>query len=273
MLLATTMAITIAAVAASPAGGGVTAAPVGGAGVTAALLRDHTVASCAREAAGDATAYARGAFHRRMMTLPGGTRAVVAVAVDPCLALGQSTRIMIFIPNGAGYRRVLSSVVVPGLEQIGGDGTVTLPTHETMEIMYEAVYVWNGSTFAAAPLRSTIYDVALGQRWKYEEAIRFAPGATSIVLHGKTAFNFGHTYVFSARAGQRATIVFLQHDIPAPAAALYLADDTTAVGALHGENSWSGVLPKSGTYQLLVLGTDAAHVERTSPYQLRLTIH
>jgi hypothetical protein len=262
MLLATTMAVAVAAAGAPP----------GGAGLTAALLRDRKVASCAREATGDAAAYARGAFQRREMALPGGRRAVVALAVDPCLALGQSTRIMIFVRAGAGYHRVLSSVVVPGLERIDSDGTVTLPTHETMEIMYEAVYVWDGKTFVAAPLRSTLYDVALGQRWKYEEAIRFEPGATSIVLHGTTAFNVGHTYLFSARAGQHATVALLQRSSPAQAVALYYAEDTSAVGALHGENSWSGVLPKSGRYELLVLGTDAAHVERTSPYELQLKI-
>jgi hypothetical protein len=262
MLLATTIAIAVAAISVPP----------GGSGFTAALLRDHKVASCAREATGNATAYARAAFQRREMALPGGRRAIVALAVDPCLELGQSTRIMIFVRSGARYRRVLDGVVVPGLERTSSDGTVTLPTHETMETIYEAVYVWNGSTFVAAPFRSTLYNVALGQRWKYEEAIRFQPGATSILLQGKTAFNFGHTYVFSARAGQRANITFLQRSSPAPAVALFYAADTTAVAALEGESTWSGVLPKSGSYELLVLGTDAARAERTSPYELRLKI-
>ena len=80
-----------------------------------ALMRDKTVAACARDSGKASQAYVLGAFDLHDVTLHGGERMTVAVATDPCLALGQSTPIMIFERVPDGYRRVLDDVTIPGL--------------------------------------------------------------------------------------------------------------------------------------------------------------
>jgi hypothetical protein len=252
-------------------------APVGadaprGDRLASALLRDPAVAACAHDSGKDAATYARGAFDRRPVALPGGRRAIVAVANDSCLALNQSTRIMIFVPAGAGYRRVLNEVVVPGLESVSSDGTVVLPTHETVAIMFEATYMWNGTTFVFAPLRSHEYDVSVSERRPYEEAVHFAPGAHAIVLRGTVADGFGHTYVFSARAGQRATLAITHQGRPLPSAELYYGHATLPVAALRGAGVWHGTFARGGEYRLIVLGIGEPGESRLAPYTLRLEI-
>ena len=88
-----------------------------------ALMRDSTVASCARQAGGTPQAYVAHAFGLRGVTLRTGERMTVAEATDPCLLLGQSTRIFVFRRTGAGYGRVLESVAIPGDALVSGDGT------------------------------------------------------------------------------------------------------------------------------------------------------
>jgi hypothetical protein len=72
--------------------------------LTSALVRDSAVAGCAHDSAKTPPAYVASAFDFSNVTLRNGERMTVAVATDLCLALGQSTRIMIFERTSAGYR-------------------------------------------------------------------------------------------------------------------------------------------------------------------------
>jgi len=236
--------------------------------VLAALSQDKDVASCAAEAGQTARAYAKKAFAVHEVRLRSGERMTVALATDFCLMRGQSARILIFEHTGAGYRRVLDEVTMPDASDVTDDGTVTLPTHDTMETIFEATYVWNGNMYAFSPLRSHMYDVPLEQRRPYEVPVRFAPGAYETTLSGTFTYNFGQDYVFAARAGQRITLELATHAKKPPAVLLYIREQEVA--DLIRVNRWSGMLPKTGTYRLTVYGTDAT--PDVFPYSIRLEI-
>ena len=196
-----------------------------------------------------------------------------AIATDPCMALGQSTRIMIFERIAGQYRRVLAELTLPGTAQLNANGTVILATHESMAVIFEAAYAWNGSSYAFSARQSHRYDVALSERKPYEVPVRFTPGATATTLTGSVAYNFGDEYSFEARGGQRLTIELLSHsgDRP-PRITLYYKDETSSLAELSGTNRWSGKLPKNGTYHLFVSGQDDRDETRKTRYRLRLTI-
>ncbi len=240
--------------------------------LTSALMRDNAVAGCARDAGKIPQAYVTSAFDFSNVALHGRERMTVAVATDPCLALGQSTRIMIFERTADGYRRVLNDVTVPGLQSVSTDGTATLPTHDSMEVMFEATYVWNGTAYVFSGPRSHRYDVALGERRPAEIPVAFPAGSYTTTLSGNVTYNFGDEYLFNARAGQKLTIALTKWDARRASISLYYRDEISAIAEIRGTAGWSGTLPKTGTYRLFVDGTDESDDTRRSTYAIRLTI-
>jgi hypothetical protein len=235
----------------------------------AAMMSDAGVAACAGGAGKTAQAYVNEAFNLHHLTLRGGERMTVAVAKDGCMSLGQSSRVMIFERTVGGYRRVLDGVSLPDAVDAREDGTIVLPTHSTFETIFEAAYLWNGTTYAFSPLRSHVYDVPLDERKPYEVTVRFAPGAFATTLSGGVARNFGQRYVFYARAGQAMTLELINHAGRLPKIFLSLGERDLAVG---GANGWTRKLPQSGLYALTALGADESDATVVSTYALRLSI-
>ena len=196
-----------------------------------------------------------------------------AIATDPCLALGQSTRIIIYQRVDAGYRRVLDAVTLPAFAQVNADGTAVLPTHDSVEVIFESTFVWNGARYVFSPTRSHRYDVALGERRPYEVPVRFAPGTTGATLSGSVAYNFGDAYVFEARAGQRISIALASEaGARPPGVSLEYDDAISSLVEFRGAKAWTQTLTKGGTYSLFVFGTDERDEYRRSRYTLRLDI-
>jgi hypothetical protein len=240
--------------------------------LVAALIRDRDVRECATESGKLPQTYALTAFDVRRVLLRGGEAMTVMVATDACLARGQSTRIMIFEKTAVGYRRVLDDLTLPGLAKVESTGTVTLPTHESMDVILESTYVWNGVTYAFSPIQSHRYDVALAQRRPYETPVRFVRGESSAVLSGSVAYNFGDHYVFEASAGQRVTIRLMTYAGSRPAVSLYYKDEISSVAELGATSSWTGKVRKGGLYHLFVTGTSERDATRRSAYSIRLSI-
>ncbi|HVR46880.1 MAG TPA: hypothetical protein VMT95_09655 [Candidatus Binatia bacterium] len=236
-------------------------------------MSDKAIAACASESGRTPQAYVAQAFQLRHLTLRGGEYMTVAVAIDPCLALGQSTRVAIYERIGSGYRRVLDAPTLPAFAQVSADGTATMPTHDSVELILESTYVWNGTKYVFSAARSHLYDVALGERRPYEVPVRFAPGTSTTTLSGTVAYHFGDEYVLRARAGQRISIR-LQSGARPPhtGASLYYDDDASSLAQLSGVTAWSGTLPKTGTYRLFVSGTNEHDEYRRSRYEIRLAI-
>jgi hypothetical protein len=238
--------------------------------LVAAIMRDTQVAACANEANTPAQTYIAQAFELHNVTLHSGERMTVAVAIDACMFLGQSSRIMIFERTTAGYRRVLDDVTLPNFVQVSEDGTVVLPTHDTMETIFEATYVWNGTVYVFSAPRSHIYDVPLNQRRPYEVPVRFPRGAFATTVSGNVALNFGQQYVIQARAGQRMTIELTKHTGRRPT--IILSYGQRNLVELDTDR-WSGELPQTGAYHLIVLGSGETDATLVSTYAIRLVIH
>ncbi len=247
------------------------------AGLVDALMRDSNVATCEKtqsdysDSVESPPAYLNKAFTISTVTLRSGEHMTVLVGATACLARGQSTRVYIYQRTPAGYRKVLDSVTMGGDESVGRDGTATLPTHDTIETIMESEFVWNGNTYAFAPLRSTMYDIAVEKRLPYQTAIHFAPGADSATLTGQYALNFGREYVFGVRKGQRITVDVLSHSGKLPSTSIWV-DDSEVDKDLGGGRA-TAIAPRDGTYSLLVFGTADAYSSKLETFQVRLTIH
>lgn len=240
--------------------------------LVAALMHNKDVAGCAGQASDTPQKYVTRSFLLSEVTLRSGEHMTVAQAQDPCLAHNSVNRVLIFEHTASGYRSVLDDYTLPGQADVSDDGTVTFASHESMMVIFEATYVWNGKTYVFSGPRSHRYDVAIGQRRLAEVPVRFAPGTFATTLSGTVAFNFGDDYDFDARAGQRVTIDASKTAGHHASVSLYYGDDTSSIAELFDTYTWSGVLSKTGTYHLLVDGTNEHDEGHMYPYEIRLTI-
>jgi hypothetical protein len=240
--------------------------------LAAAMMQDKVVSACAQQSGKSSQDYIRDAFEFQSVRLRGGEQMTAATATDPCLALGQSTRVMIYEKTPRGYRRVLDDVTLPGLAKVSADGSVVLPTHESMEVIFEATYLWNGTKYVFAPLRSHRYNVVLGQRRAYDTLVRPVRGAPALILSGTVAYNFGDDYVFDAVAGETITVQLVDGRGRQPHVALYYKDDISSLAALDAPGKMSKRALRSGTYHLMVWGADDADEARLSRYEIRVSL-
>jgi hypothetical protein len=236
------------------------------------------IASCAAESGESAAAFVRHSFNTRDLTLYDGTRVTVAESHSACLAHNSVTRVLVYAQTRDGrYRLVLDDYGFP--EQVGAstDGTVTLASHETVEIIDQATYVWNGEKYVFSPERSQRYDAGIGQGRPYVVRVQFASGSSSTVLKGSIAGGFGDDYEFDAHAGQRVTLQVVKGWSKSFLFDVYQVIhggmDTRELTSLNPARTWSAVLPTSGTWKIDVYGAGTIDHETTYPYVLVLTIH
>jgi hypothetical protein len=244
-------------------------------GLATALERAAGVAACAKESSESAQSFVRRSFDVRKLTLYDGTRVAIAVSHSPCLAHNSVNRVLAYADTGPGWRNVLDDYGFDYNVAASGDGTVTLDSHETVDVVDEATYVWNGARYLLSRERSHRYDVALDSRRPYVARVRFARGASSAVLSGRVARGFGDDYEFDASAGQRVTIRILKGSSKLLRFNLY-QDRPSAVSptelTLSASPPWNAALPESGTWKLDVYGAPAMDDRTASPYALVLTI-
>lgn len=212
-------------------------------------------------------AYIKSSWDFRRVTLHSGERIVVAIAKTGCL-VSQNSAMRVYRETAGGYRLVLSDNVLPETVDAAADGTISFAAHDTIDTIVEPVYVWNGNSYAFAPDRSHVFDISVELRRPYQITVRFAAGTSSSVLRGTFSENFGNTYVFAAKAGQRATIEVLGSGKHPPGVALTFGERSVA----DVTGRWSGTLPSSGTYAIDVFGFDLPSHDTLVPYAIRLTI-
>ena len=240
------------------------------------MTRPKGIADCANEFGESVEAFVRNNFDARDLTLHDGTHVTVAVSHSACLAHNSVERVLVYARTSSGYRLVLDDYGFAYNVAASPDGTVTLASHETVQIIDETTYVWNGTTYVVSPERSHRYDVAIGEDRPYVVRVELAPGAASTVLTGSIAGGFGDDYEFDARAGQRMTVHVVKgslknlrfdvyQDLPGNRSARELT-------SLNASPTWSGILPASGTWKLDIYGADAMDRETKVPYSLVLTI-
>jgi hypothetical protein len=239
------------------------------AALISAIAADRQNAECAKEVDTPVRAFVAKAYRFDRLRLFDGTKVAVAVSNSPCLAHNAVARVMVYAQTPAGYRLALDDYSLPEQVDAESDGTVTLVSHESVEVLVEAAYVWNGNRYVFSPYRSTMYDVALERRKPYAVLVRFAPGAGSTTLAGSVTATFGDSFDFTARAGQRVSIVLTRGDPKRVSYSVYQGD--LEVAGDERARSWSATLAKTAAYRIDVFGTGGDDAKLV-PYALVLTI-
>lgn len=237
------------------------------AALVTALMQAKELRRCIADMGAAPAAYIASSWDFRRLTLRSGERMVVAIAKTGCL-VSQNSAVRVYENIDGHYHLVFSDNAIPETVDATNEGTISFAAHDTIDTVAEPVYVWDGKAYVFAPEQSYVYDVSVEQRRAYQIPVRFALGASSAELYGTFSENFGNTYVFIAKVGQRATIELLEHG-HLPGVALRFGNHSVA--QFDGKR-WSGVLPFSGTYAIDVFGFDLSDHDALLPYTIRLTI-
>lgn len=238
------------------------------ASLISAMAGDRQNVDCAKEEGTPVRAFVTKSYRFRQLHLHDGATITVAVSTYGCLARNGVVRVLAYAQAPAGYRLVLDDYSLPEALSASNDGTIVLVSHESVEVLIEAAYVWNGAKYVFSPYRSSEYDVAIPTRRPYAVLVHFAPGANSTTLSGSVTTNLDASYDFWARAGQRITVV-LTHGSGLVRSSLFQGDDEIS-GSERGA-TWSASLPRSGTYRLAVWSS--GHDDsKLVPYALVLSI-
>ncbi len=148
-------------------------------------------------------------------------------------------------------RRAGTAKPLPNLIERARDNAETY--FETEDIFRDGRY---------ATLHTWIVRADLGARKLVDVPVRFAPGTSSVMLHGSSAQDWYDEYEFSAQRGQQLTVDAI-HARDTLTLTLYRGDK-----AIDLKPGIATTLPASGAYRFHVEAqTDTPH-----PYSLRLTI-
>ena len=231
-------------------------------GLAAALLKDRDVAGCARRSGLSATAFAAKAFDFERVTLDGGAHMTVATGANSCLCAVQNCPTFVLLAERDGaYRTVLSTYALGS--SVLPDGSAVLTAHDSALVADRTTYRWNGTTYTV--VKAERVDQQSGAVKPMSVPIAFAPGTFSASVAGKAAVGFGDTYTLRARAGQTLALRVSSPRGTAVGGVIVLHGNTLVADVkLH----WSGKLPATGEYAILVEGA----TDSLTPYHLTMTI-
>jgi hypothetical protein len=256
------MAAALIAFTGTAAPGAVAAAAPSG-GLVAAILKDADIGDCAAKSKLSHADFVAKAFDLKDVTLKGGERMTVATGMDACVCAAQNcpTLVVLAEKNGA-YRTVLSGWTIAS--KVLPDGSAVLDSHDSAAVSDRSVYRWNGTTYAV--VKAERVDARSGTVKPMSIPLVFAAGASSATVSGKVALSFGDVYTFAAAAGQTISLALASQGRAAPDTLILLHGDTILADA---GRAWSGKLPATGQYRLIVEGAEDSLI----PYTLRIAIH
>jgi hypothetical protein len=256
------MAAALFGFSAMTAAGVLAAAPPSG-GLVAAILKDADIADCATRSKLSRAGFVAKAFDLKDVTLKDGKRMTVVTGIDACVCAAQNcpTLVLLAEKNGA-YRTVLSGWAIES--KVLPDGSAVLDSHDSAAVSDRTTYRWNGTTYATA--KAERVDARFGAVKPLSVPLVFAAGQSSATVSGKAALGFDDVYTFAAGGGQTISLALASQGHEPPVTVTLLHGDTILANA---GRSWSGKLPATGQYRILVEGAEDALV----PYTLTIAIH
>lgn len=229
------------------------------AAVLSVLSRDDDAAGCD---AAQVRAAATSATIRRLGAI-GGSDVVLANVANPCICGAQNCPYYV-LRLDAGTPRVLYQTIGVTARVVAASPLPTLVfgAHDSALVHVETVAAYRGGRYVDVSYARVRGDT--GARKPNAVPVRFAPGASSAVLHGSASLGWYDEYAFDASKGQQITVVGVR--AKAPLTATIFSADSGTVADLKPGTPWT--LPRSGSYRLHVeLGSDTE-----LPYELTFSI-
>ncbi len=184
----------------------------------------------------------------------------------PCVCGMVNCSIYLYRQSAAGYELLLEDAAGLGLELLktssNGYADVRVDARENAATQSHTIYKFDGRHYREASSR--IVNPQTGESKPASRRVQFSRGSSSTTIQGKVSIEMPDTLIVGARAGQVMTV---QLASPRSSVRFMLMTSRTTMSLADNTRSWTGTLPETGDYIILV-DTDA----KSATYSMAITI-
>ena len=185
----------------------------------------------------------------------------------PCTCGMVNCSIFLYRQSATGYELILDGAAGLGLEVLktstNGYADLKVEARENAASTSSTYYKFDGQKYREG--RSTITRADTGETKPASRRVQFKRGASSTTIQGTVSVALSDTLIVGARAGQTMSI---QLTAPRKSIRFMLMTYKTTDSLADNTRSWTGTLPETGDYLILVEGDG----DKSSPYSLTITI-
>jgi hypothetical protein len=184
----------------------------------------------------------------------------------PCACGMVNCMIHLYRQTPAGYELILEDASGFGLTLLKtstrGYTDLRVDARDSAATQAQSVYKFDGAKYREASAR--IVNVQTGESKPASRRVQFRRGASSATVQSRVSLELSDTWRVSARAGQVMTVEITS---PRNAVKFMLMTSKTTVSLADNTRSWTGTLPETGDYLILVESGD-----KPSTYSMTITI-
>lgn len=183
----------------------------------------------------------------------------------PCACGMVNCSIYIYRQTPTGYESILEDASGFGFQVLKtstkGYTDVRVDARDSAAAQSQTVYKFDGTRYREAS--STLVNPQTGESKPSSRRVQFRRGASSATMQGKVSLELSDTWIVGARAGQVMTVEVTS----ARKVRFMLMTSRTTISLADNTRSWTGTLPETGDYLILV-DTDA----KAATYSMTITI-
>ena len=183
----------------------------------------------------------------------------------PCVCGMVNCTIYMYRQTPAGYESILEDAAGFGLQLLKtstrGYTDLRVDARDSAAAQAQTIFKFDGTRYREAS--SSIVNARTGESKPASRRVQFSRGASSATVQGKVSLELSDTWLIGARAGQVMTVQLIG---PRNVRFMLMTSRTTESLA-DNTRSWTGTLPETGDYILLV-DTDA----KAAAYSMTITI-
>lgn len=168
----------------------------------------------------------------------------------PCDCGMVNCSIYLYRQSATGYELILDDAAGLGLELLrtssNGYADLRVDARDNAATQSQTIYKFDGKRYREASSR--IVNVETGESKPSSRRVQFRRGASTATLQGRVSIALSDTWVVGARAGQVMTV---QLNSPRNVRFMLMTSRTT-MSLADNTRSWTGTLPETGDYLILV---------------------
>lgn len=184
-----------------------------------------------------------------------------------CMCGMVNCSIYLYRQTASGYESILDGAAGYGYALLktssNGYADVQVEARENAASLSRTIYKFDGKQYREA--RSTITRQDTGESKPASRRLQFQRGASSITVRSRVSLALPDTFVIGARAGQTMSV---QLTAPSKSVKFMLMTSKTTTSLADNTRSWTGTLPETGDYIILVEGDG----DKSSPYAISISI-
>lgn len=170
---------------------------------------------------------------------------------SPCDCGMVNCSIYLFRQSLTGYELILDNASGFGLDVLktssNGYADVRVEARDTAATRSTTVYKFDGKQYRES--RSTVVDTSTGESKPLQRRVQFKRGTSSTTLQGHVTRALSETYLVGARAGQVMTVKLTG---PNKTLSFLVSSPTTTTLIADNTRDWTGTLPETGDYSIIV---------------------